>query len=75
MNEWIGVLLTILIWVLDYYCPSIYIRHNEKGWFIPVHLWDISKEEICGQVCLGLESPLIFKPESDADNSCSFSAF
>lgn len=55
------------------YCPSMYIRHNEKFW-AKVDLWDTFEKGICGQVCLGLESPLIFKPESDARNSCPFSA-
>lgn len=55
------------------YCPSMYIRHNETFW-AKVGLWDTFEKGICGQVCLGLESPLIFKPESDADNSCPFSA-
>lgn len=58
-----------------YYYLRIYIRPNERGWLTPVYLWDIPEEEIGGQVCLGPESALIFKPESDADNSCSFSAF
>lgn len=58
-----------------YYSLSIYIRPNGRCLFTPVYLWDISEEESGGQVCLGPESPLIFKPESDAGNSCSVSAF
>lgn len=76
LNEWMdrGSLYYSYLGI-RYYCMSIYGRHKERAWCAPVHLWDISKEEICGQVCLGPESPLIFKSESDADNSWSFSAF
>lgn len=58
---------------IRYYYLSIYIRCNERAG-PKVYLWYFSEEEICGQVCLGFEPPLIFKPESDSGNSCPCSA-